>query len=222
MPRILCALLALVLAPVHATIYAASGSCDGAMSGCIDGKHQIWSYDDNLNRTGIYDFPNNDLPSWLFATKSCLFAAGTNSQYLQSYSIGPGGALTAVNKVDTGGHNPVFIDQVGDFLVAANYHGPDGGTTSALLSPVHTSGFAAPPSPQPAVPCSFCLGRAGRLQWTMSRVGGVHPGHQHALPPPVVTPEARPPNLNGVPFLPHTTRPTHNSLSVFSWVYLSR
>lgn len=128
-PRILCA-LALALAPVHATIYAASGNCDGAMLGCVDGKHQIWSFDDDLNHTASYDFPGNDLPSWLRATKSCLFATVTNSQYLLSYSIGKDGTLTQVSKVDTGGQNPVFIDQVGDFLVAANYHGPDDGTDS--------------------------------------------------------------------------------------------
>jgi 6-phosphogluconolactonase (cycloisomerase 2 family) len=73
--------------------------------------------------------PMSGLPSWTKVDGKCLFVTVTDSHYVLSYAIGADGKLSMKSNATLApAMNPVFIDKVGDFIVVANYHGPDDGT----------------------------------------------------------------------------------------------
>ena len=139
----------------HSVVFSGSGNCDGSDIKCKGQPPMLAIYSQDskggLTQTGSFSLPDGGLPSWtrtsndgnisciqasiicMHVTGRCLFVTVTGGSDIISYSIesnATSASLKPVSTCGTGGENPVYIDQSGDTVFVANYHGPDDGTNS--------------------------------------------------------------------------------------------
>jgi len=110
------------------------GGCDVSASNCTpatgaDASSILqfeWSGDaqDEMKRVNSYN--THGKPTWIHASESCVFATLSDINTIVSYQIGEN-TLKLMSNVSSEGISPVFLDNINDVLIVANYHGPDDG-----------------------------------------------------------------------------------------------
>lgn len=124
-------------------VYQGTGGCDGTDTTCHDVPEeqrivralQVGADGSLLPRNELA-VTTPGLPIWLaskdVAGKRCVFFSLADKDQMLSAVAGPDGKLTLGAAVATGGRNPVHMTATPDsqFLLVANYNGPDDGKNS--------------------------------------------------------------------------------------------
>jgi 6-phosphogluconolactonase (cycloisomerase 2 family) len=136
-------LLAATSAGADPLLFAGSGGCDASDLGCTDQTSELWSFSATPAAGGGSLVPaafapleklylGGGQPSWTKVAGKCLFVTITNSHQVISFRVLPNSSIAQKSNISLApALNPVFIDTLADWLLVANYHGPDTTTVEA-------------------------------------------------------------------------------------------